>query len=94
MFNLNSVGEREAVIYLAPYLESEECSQEDVNFTVAHEFAHAMLSHIGTVGVSDEEHTTMVDAGPGKGYLESSFETAVDELVVKWGFILPSRRQR
>jgi hypothetical protein len=40
-----------ALIYLAPHLEKE--SQSDVDFTVAHEFAHAHLGHSQSVLNSD-----------------------------------------
>ena len=62
-------ADAEVIIYLAPELEIE--SQEQVNFTVAHEFAHVVLSH----------SFLCWDAKQGQ-----SEEQAADALARKWGF--------
>lgn len=74
-----------AFIYLAPSLESQP--QAEVNFTVAHEFAHASVRHHlpEAMILSDEEAK--------KGYSELKPEVAADKLVAKWGFKIPKRRR-
>jgi hypothetical protein len=69
------------VIYLAPALEKE--SQAEVDFTVAHEFAHAVLGH---------SNMELPPEGVGKKYLDLSPEIAADKLVADWGFTVPKRR--
>ena len=75
-----------AFIYLAPSLERQP--QAEVNFTVAHEFAHALVRHHlpKNMILSAEEAE--------KSYLEVNSEVAADELVAKWGFKVPRRRGR
>ena len=75
-----------AFIYLAPSLESRP--QVEVNFTVAHEFAHALVRHHlpQNMILSPEEAK--------RGYLESNSEIAADKLVAEWGFRVPKRRSR
>jgi hypothetical protein len=68
------------VIYLAPALE--EKPQAEVDFTVAHEFAHLYLGH--------HEH----EEGEFRLYLEEPTEVSADELVVRWGYAIPGYRQR
>src|SRR5271155_2218845 len=64
----------DAFIYLAPSLERQ--SQSDVDFTVAHEFAHAALRHHEPENLM----TFSVDEAR-KGYLNWDSEVAADELV-------------
>ena len=77
---------RPPFIYLAPALERQ--SQEQVDFTVAHEFAHALLRHHlpGNDSLSKEELKA--------GYLNWKSEVAADKLVLKWGFTLPKYRKK
>lgn len=82
----NSSGE-DAFIYLAPSLERQ--SQTEVDFTLAHEFAHAALRHhepenLMTFSIDDAK----------KGYLEWNAEVAADQLVAEWGYKIPKRRIR
>jgi hypothetical protein len=63
----------EAIIYLAPELEIE--SQEQVNFTVAHEFAHVVLRHSFMCWNSKQGQ---------------SDEQAADALASEWGFERPT----
>jgi Zn-dependent protease with chaperone function len=73
-------------IYLAPLLE--ELEQAEVDFTVAHEFAHAALRHHlpENMGLSIEEAQ--------KGYLNWDSEIAADKLAQGWGFTIPESRKR
>jgi hypothetical protein len=82
----NSSGE-DAFIYLAPSLERQ--SQSDVDFTVAHEFAHAALRHHEPENLM----TFSIDEAK-KGYLEWNSEVAADQLVAEWGYEIPKRRER
>jgi len=77
----------DAFIYLAPSLERQ--SQSDVDFTVAHEFAHAALRH----HEPDNLMTFSIDEAK-KGYLNWDSEVAADQLVAEWGYKIPKRRQR
>ena len=77
----------DALIYLAPSLERQ--SQTDVDFTVAHEFAHASLRHHKPENLMS---FSMDEAK--KGYLNWNSEVAADELVAAWGYEIPKRRQR
>ena len=82
----NSSGE-DAFIYLAPSLERQ--SQTEVDFTVAHEFAHAALRHHEPENLM----TFSIDEAK-KGYLEWNSEVASDQLVAEWGYKIPKRRNR
>jgi hypothetical protein len=77
----------DAFIYLAPSLERQ--SQNDVDFTVAHEFAHAALRHHELENLM----TFSMDEAK-KGYLEWNSEVAADQLVTEWGYKVPKRRKR
>jgi hypothetical protein len=77
----------DAFIYLAPSLERQ--SQSDVDFTVAHEFAHAALRHHEPESLM----TFSIDEAK-KGYLNLNSEVAADELVAAWGYEIPKRRHR
>ena len=72
----NSSGE-DALIYLAPLLERR--SQTEVDFTVAHEFAHAALRHHEPESLM----TFSIDEAK-KDYLNLNSEVAADELVAAW----------
>jgi hypothetical protein len=76
----------DAFIYLAPSLERE--SQAQVDFTVAHEFAHALLRHHlpGNDRLTTEELKV--------GYLNWNSERAADKLALEWGFTLPAYRKQ
>jgi hypothetical protein len=80
-------GGADAFIYLAPSLERH--SQDDVDFTVAHEFAHAVLRHH-----QPENLMTFSMEEARKGYLNWNSEVAADELVAGWGYSIPKRRNR
>lgn len=77
----------DAFIYFAPSLERQ--SQEDVDFTVAHEFAHAALRHH-----EPEKLMTFSMDEAKKGYLEWNSEVAADQLVAEWEYKIPERRER
>ena len=77
----------DAFIYLAPSLERQ--SQSDVDFTVAHEFAHAALRHHEPENLM----TFSIDEAK-KGYLSWNSEVAADQLVAEWGYQIPKRRER
>lgn len=77
----------DAFIYLAPSLERQ--SQDDVDFTVAHEFAHAALRHH-----EPEKLMTFSADEAKKGYLERNSEVGADQLVAEWGYTIPERRKR
>jgi hypothetical protein len=77
----------DAFIYFAPSLERQ--SQSDVDFTVAHEFAHASLRHH-----EPESLMTFSMDEARKGYLNWDSEVAADQLVAKWGYEIPKRRNR
>jgi IrrE N-terminal-like domain len=61
------------MVYLSPELEIE--SQEQVNFTVAHEFAHVVL-----------RHSPLCDSERGK-----KNEQMADDLAKEWGFERPEQ---
>jgi hypothetical protein len=63
----------EIIVYLAPDLEIE--SQEQVNFTVAHEFAHVALAHSFLCWNSEQCKRD---------------EKRADQLAAVWGFERPS----
>jgi hypothetical protein len=77
----------DAFIYLAPSLE--RLPQSDVDFTVAHEFAHAELRH----HEPESENTFSIEEAE-KGYLNWDSEIAADDLVAAWGYKIPKRRKR
>jgi hypothetical protein len=66
----------EAIVYLPAALE------EDVDFTVAHEFAHIVLGDFGAV-----------ESEAAAPYFEQPTEHAADDLVRKWGYSVPAYRQ-
>jgi hypothetical protein len=70
-----------AIIYISPRMEEE--SQEQNNFTVAHEFAHASLRHQRYEALS---LTEPVD------YLDEPNEIVADALVKQWGYEIPAHR--
>ena len=76
----------DAFIYFAPSLERQ--SQSDVDFTVAHEFAHASLRHH-----EPESLMTFSMDEARKGYLNWDSEVAADQLVAEWGYTIPKRRK-
>jgi hypothetical protein len=65
-------------MYLAPTLEFD--SQRDVDFTVAHEFAHVVLGHYANLG----------DVPSELPHEKQPHEIAADALAAKWGF--PKRK--
>jgi hypothetical protein len=67
----------------------ERQSQSEVDFTVAHEFAHASLRHH-----EPENLMTFSMDEARKGYLNWESEVAADELVGSWGYEIPKRRKR
>jgi hypothetical protein len=73
-------------IYLAPQLERK--SQAEVDSTVAHEFAHAILldDPTPTHGVGPEERLSRQADLPS--------DVKADELVQKWGFAPAYRRSK
>jgi IrrE N-terminal-like domain len=66
-----------ALIYFAPALE--EMSQEQSNFTVAHEFAHVALGH----------YKLLLSKGPTD---YENVEDGADALVKQWGYEIPAYR--
>ena len=72
---------------MAPSLERH--SQPEVDFTVAHEFAHTVLRHH-----EPEKLMTFSMDEAKKGYLNWDSEVAADQLVAEWGYKIPKRRQR
>jgi len=62
------------MVYLSPELELE--SQEQVNFTVAHEFAHVVLKH------------SSLCWNPEQGKRD---EQTADDLAKEWGFERPEQ---
>ncbi len=64
----------EVMVYLSPALEHE--SQEQVNFTVAHEFAHVVLKH------------SPLCWNPAQSKKD---EQTADDLAKAWGFERPSQ---
>jgi hypothetical protein len=73
-------GTREegTLIYLAPELEL--MSQSEIDITVAHEFAHAVLGHgkCGSAGTETKEALIRQADVP--------HEREADELITKWGY--------
>jgi hypothetical protein len=76
----------DAFIYLAPSLEL--MPQEEADFYVAHEFAHAALKHHW----EDDMHLS--DEEVKGGYLNWNSEIAADRLAQEWGFTIPESRKR
>jgi hypothetical protein len=74
-------GVLKLVIYFAPDLEKE--SQEQNDYTVAHEFAHAALNH----------HEWQVQDHGCQEYLAQHQEIAAVKLVKQWGYQIPAYRQ-
>jgi hypothetical protein len=74
-----SWDEEAAIIYVNPRLEEE--SQEQNNFTLAHEFAHVSLRH----------HTY---EAMSIGGLTDADEDAADALVKWWGYEIPAYRTK
>jgi hypothetical protein len=68
-----------AIIYIAPRLEEE--TQEQNNFTLAHEFAHVSLRH--------HSYEAMAI-----GALTDADEDAADALVRSWGYEIPAYRTK
>jgi hypothetical protein len=64
----------EVMVYLSPELELE--SQEQVNFTVAHEFAHVVLKHSPLCWNPDQSKRD---------------EQMADDLAIEWGFERPKQ---
>jgi hypothetical protein len=71
----------QAFVYLSPSLESE--SQEQLDFTVAHELAHALLGHHRP---DNSEATHTLGSIPHE---EAPSEIAADKLAESWGFKRP-----
>jgi predicted metal-dependent peptidase len=65
-------------LYLSPQLEKK--SQKEVDFTVAHEFAHIALGHY------KPEHR---QSGKWHSHEDAPDEHDADRLVESWGFRLP-----
>jgi hypothetical protein len=68
-------------VYLSPKLEQE--SQAQVDFTVAHEFAHVILKHYDyrvRQTVTDEQAKEL------RSHQEFPDEKAADKLATTWGF--------
>ena len=92
--NTSAVAEREAARRQAALPRGQEAlgrakaAMAEGNFTVAHEFAHALVRHHlpQNMILSPEEAK--------RGYLESNSEIAADKLVAEWGFRVPKRRSR
>ena len=79
-------NDADAFIYFAPSLERQ--SQTEVDFTVAHEFAHASLRHHEPKNLM----TFSIDEAK-KDYLNWNSEVAADQLVAEWGYKIPKRRK-
>ncbi len=71
------VPNAEVMVYLSPELEIE--SQEQVTFTVAHEFAHVVLKHSPLCWNLDQSKQD---------------EQAADDLAKAWGFERPEQPYR
>lgn len=72
-------------LYLSPRLE--KMSQKEVDFTVAHEFAHIVLGHY-------KQGITMTPGAPVKSHEEVPAEIATDKLAESWGFQRPQVQAR
>ena len=73
-------------VYLSPWLERK--AQAEVDFTVAHEFAHIALEHYkpGATALAPGAVVQKHDDAPS--------EQAADGLAEKWGFARPKVRGR
>jgi hypothetical protein len=72
-------------VYLAPRLEMK--SQREVDFTVAHEFAHIVLRHYKPCATT---HTPDVAV---RSHADAPSEQDADGLAVSWGFDKPTARR-
>jgi hypothetical protein len=81
------LGER-LLLYLSPRLEAK--SQREVDFTVAHEFAHVSLRH------QQPGATAVPPDAVVQSHEDAPLEQDADRLAESWGFALPKvgRRQR
>jgi hypothetical protein len=81
------LGDR-LLLYLSPRLEAKP--QSEVDFTVAHEFAHVSLGHHRPDG------TTVPSDAIVHSHEDVPSEQETDRLAESWGFALPKigRRQR
>lgn len=81
------LGDR-LLLYLSPRLEAKP--QNEVDFTVAHEFAHVSLGH-QQPGATRVPPDTVVQS-----HEDVPSEQDADRLAESWGFALPKvgRRQR
>jgi len=69
-----------AMIYLAP--ELEKSPQLEVDFIVAHEFAHVYLGDYGPI-----------EAEKDVDFYHQKAEMTADELVASWGYSIPEYRK-
>jgi len=76
----------EAIIYLDYSLEKKP--QTEVDFSVAHEFAHALKGHFR------KENMVLTPEQVKAGYLNWNVEVEADELAATWGYTIPKRRKR
>jgi hypothetical protein len=67
------------LMYISPL--EELYPQEDVDFTVAHEFAHVALGHLWSINGGREQGTFR-----GRRHGDSPAEMAADRLAESWGF--------
>lgn len=73
-------------VYLSPRLESK--SQTEVDFTVAHEFAHIILGH------NKPGATTLPSDAVAQSHESTPSEQEADRLAESWGFAHPKARPR
>ena len=78
-----------ALIYLAPSLEYE--SQDQVDFTVAHEFAHALLGH--HLPGNNDTSLSLEEGLKISAHEEAPSEVKADSVAKSWGFRLPVEGQ-
>ena len=81
--NPRLMRESDAFLYFAPKLERSK--QAEVDFTVAHEFAHALCQHHRNLSLTEKEVE--------EGYLKFNAEQEADKLAVKWGYTIPEYRK-
>lgn len=67
------------LMYLSPLMELYQ--QSEIDFTVAHEFAHVALRHLWSIN-SNREMGTFKDGTYG----DAPSEIAADQLAESWGF--------
>jgi hypothetical protein len=72
-------------LYLAPSLEKKP--QRDVDFTVAHEFAHIVLGHY-------KPGASAVIPGEARKHEDVPSEKDADQMVESWGFLNPGHTRR